>query len=914
MEANARLAQYEKEVASLRSDRKLLKKHCKELVDQQTRREEHLSALRALLLPEAAAPSSDEGDLAAVQALVELRDELVQLRDSHSQVLALRDDLQGQVQAKELALAEASARGAERAKQTENLEEDRRKLTGDLMAAHRELQEAQVRVSDAGKRAQTDEALIQSLREEMQGVRDALAAAQEQNQMAARDKAQLEADLENRDRDLHESSERLQRELERRAVAESSSEKHREAAEELKRKQTNAQIEYQEKLTAAAHRAEQALEGQIRAEQERRGLEDRLRSTEAALAEASKAVPPPPPAYEALETPATTPPAASSTTEGEEHELEEQEEPQAVALEEGNCRLTGEESVEGASSEITARVQELEEELRIATYELDRLRGETETLRAGKLELAAAQEEGLALATSLNEDLTAARREKDVMTSTVTRAEEEAQAMATLLASERLEKERLEAQISELESASSSVRAVGKWYEEKWSSEDNKVYYVDHDTKTTHWSLPPGSPIGPEGQGDQLPPSEQERPSSRDLEATAGSNAAAAENGEGSGGHGDEQQAPRLASPESDPPRSSGTSSGADTGLDGVLASLALSHMSGALAVAGVRTTADLLPGPKHPTDEQIMQQAGLNKVQVAKLRKAAAQRQAEERVQRRDPDERPTSPGASVVEFTNWRRETQDNPVPPFGIGSPVIQHLLASWTSDPQKLRYVSLWLSVLINEDPATPVPESFPSGLQLIGLKPEIKDGFLTLIVPMLKHRHEQCVVHTRMEGADRWGLKIKVVPKLQAAESPATTSQGGERAAAAPAPGRSSSTAASSGPSSQLRRPPTSGPQQQEQQRRQQQEEKREGEKIKKRQTSQKPTRESILERFRAATSSTLSISGTGSAKNRPPAKGSPSLQGPASLEEQEGAPEPNPSASLANRISQGLANLDMDEF
>jgi hypothetical protein len=63
----------------------------------------------------------------------------------------------------------------------------------------------------------------------------------------------------------------------------------------------------------------------------------------------------------------------------------------------------------------------------------------------------------------------------------------------------------------------------------------------------------------------------------------------------------------------------------------------------------------------------------------------------------------------------------------------------------------RYVSLWLTVLCSDgkDAETQVPESFPLGLHLISLKPEIKDGFLTLIVPMLRARHK-CAAYTKLE--------------------------------------------------------------------------------------------------------------------------------------------------------------------
>jgi hypothetical protein len=60
-----RLAQYEKEVVSLRSDRKLLKKHCKELMEQKGSVDQALVTLRKLIhttpeLAESTDPSTEQ--------------------------------------------------------------------------------------------------------------------------------------------------------------------------------------------------------------------------------------------------------------------------------------------------------------------------------------------------------------------------------------------------------------------------------------------------------------------------------------------------------------------------------------------------------------------------------------------------------------------------------------------------------------------------------------------------------------------------------------------------------------------------------------------------------------------------------------------------------------------------------------
>ncbi|GMH60472.1 hypothetical protein TrLO_g7855 [Triparma laevis f. longispina] len=87
----------------------------------------------------------------------------------------------------------------------------------------------------------------------------------------------------------------------------------------------------------------------------------------------------------------------------------------------------------------------------------------------------------------------------------------------------------------------------------------------------------------------------------------------------------------------------------------------------------------------------------------------------------------------------TTWREETDHHPLPPFGLDSPVISHLLTSWTSDIQKVQYLRLYLQCLADYNREVPV--TFPKGLTLLGLTEEVKDGFLTLVVPMLQGRSD-----------------------------------------------------------------------------------------------------------------------------------------------------------------------------
>ena len=111
-----------------------------------------------------------------------------------------------------------------------------------------------------------------------------------------------------------------------------------------------------------------------------------------------------------------------------------------------------------------------------------------------------------------------------------------------------------------------------------------------------------------------------------------------------------------------------------------------------------------------------------------------------------------PSTPALAAT--TEWTEELCSHPLPPFGLDSPVISHLLGNWTSDAKKLQYLRLWLQCIT--DASKEVPDTFPSGLTLLALAPEIKDGFLTLVIPMLQGRE---------------GLAIKVYSRLNEAEAP-----------------------------------------------------------------------------------------------------------------------------------------------
>ena len=89
---------------------------------------------------------------------------------------------------------------------------------------------------------------------------------------------------------------------------------------------------------------------------------------------------------------------------------------------------------------------------------------------------------------------------------------------------------------------------------------------------------------------------------------------------------------------------------------------------------------------------------------------------------------------------------------MPPFGVESPVVAHLLDAWTHDETKLEYLRKWLRYLIH-DKLPSLPPGFTPGVQLLGLRPEIKDGFVVLLLPMLRHARPELEILVRKEGRE-----------------------------------------------------------------------------------------------------------------------------------------------------------------
>ncbi|TMW55443.1 hypothetical protein Poli38472_010325 [Pythium oligandrum] len=115
-------------------------------------------------------------------------------------------------------------------------------------------------------------------------------------------------------------------------------------------------------------------------------------------------------------------------------------------------------------------------------------------------------------------------------------------------------------------------------------------------------------------------------------------------------------------------------------------------------------------------------------------------------------------------IEFA-WQEDLIRHPTPHFDLDSPEVQYLLQSWTQNIKKLQYIRTWLTHVVVE--TADLPDDFPMGIELPRLLPEIRDGFLTLVVPLLrKQTRREIQVHTRQYNDDyHTDVRIRVVPRL-----------------------------------------------------------------------------------------------------------------------------------------------------
>jgi uncharacterized phage infection (PIP) family protein YhgE len=132
--------------------------------------------------------------------------------------------------------------------------------------------------------------------------------------------------------------------------------------------------------------------------------------------------------------------------------------------------------------------------------------------------------------------------------------------------------------------------------------------------------------------------------------------------------------------------------------------------------------------------------------------RAAAAERETAEKKARSEAQ-------AKAQELTGgWVEHPASDPAPPFAIGSPVIAQILQSYTNDPAKQVELYAWLKDVAGGKDISRMKRV----LEVERAPKEVRDGFLALVVPILKMRADVGVtVQLRERQEVRTDIKLSL---------------------------------------------------------------------------------------------------------------------------------------------------------
>ncbi|KAJ1412668.1 hypothetical protein B484DRAFT_402257 [Ochromonadaceae sp. CCMP2298] len=109
------------------------------------------------------------------------------------------------------------------------------------------------------------------------------------------------------------------------------------------------------------------------------------------------------------------------------------------------------------------------------------------------------------------------------------------------------------------------------------------------------------------------------------------------------------------------------------------------------------------------------------------------------------------STPTPASTSTSAWTPANDWMPTPPYSLHSPEVRHLLQSWTRDQAQIDYLLAWIDRLATPLPPllpafldlsaitsiwTPAP-SYPPGVQIAGLSGVLKEGFLVLLLPLVR---------------------------------------------------------------------------------------------------------------------------------------------------------------------------------
>ena len=105
-------------------------------------------------------------------------------------------------------------------------------------------------------------------------------------------------------------------------------------------------------------------------------------------------------------------------------------------------------------------------------------------------------------------------------------------------------------------------------------------------------------------------------------------------------------------------------------------------------------------------------------------------------------------------------------DPSPNCSLDDPMISHLMESWTTDKGKLKLLRTWLKQILSNKKIKQT-KSFRPGVELTKLSPEVCEGFLRIVVPMLRSRDDIEVSAYHRTKRETWReLRLRVAPSGQ----------------------------------------------------------------------------------------------------------------------------------------------------
>ncbi|CEG36975.1 uncharacterized protein PHALS_04223 [Plasmopara halstedii] len=124
----------------------------------------------------------------------------------------------------------------------------------------------------------------------------------------------------------------------------------------------------------------------------------------------------------------------------------------------------------------------------------------------------------------------------------------------------------------------------------------------------------------------------------------------------------------------------------------------------------------------------------------------------------------RARAPADADTVNSKWQEESVRHPTPHFDLESPEVDYILRAWTKNMRKMRYMRRWLVQVANTKGS--LPDDFPMGVELPRLPPEVRDGFLTLVLPLLrKQTQREILAHCRQyNDGIHTDVRFRIVPR------------------------------------------------------------------------------------------------------------------------------------------------------